>query len=335
MSDLVKGMVSILIPTYNRLNHTIEAVESAVNQTYVNFEIIIVDNFSTDGTYQTLKERYKGEKKIKIYQNKKNLGPVRNWIECSKHIHGEYTKIIWSDDLICPTYLEKTVSILEKNEEVAFVYSHGKKFSTKKVSSGPVNEDNLEILSEDSEVDFGKNIIGTQRLYYDMVWGVYRKHICYVSPICALFRTDSFIINENIESHCGYDFLGTGAGTDLMIFLDALQFRKKFAYLAETLFYYRVHAGSITVDNLENVMLGYFCAKIYFNENYLQNKKYARYCTFSIINMQLKKRKNPTKYIEKVQGVSPSFLYMLKQYFLFGKTLCEIAGKKIAYSLIN
>ena len=65
-------LISIIIPTYNRKNELIGALKSALNQRYLNFEIVIADDYSNDGTNEIIKE-YLTEPRIKYFRNNKNL----------------------------------------------------------------------------------------------------------------------------------------------------------------------------------------------------------------------------------------------------------------------
>jgi len=97
---MTKALVSILIPVYNREKLVKRAIESAINQTYENIEVIAVDNKSTDRTYEVLKGHAEKYPDVKVYQNKENLGPVRNWKKCLEYSSGEFIKILFSDDWI-------------------------------------------------------------------------------------------------------------------------------------------------------------------------------------------------------------------------------------------
>jgi len=118
----LQNKVSILIPVYNRENLIEETVQSALNQTYKNIEIIIVDNQSIDKTWEVMQKLAFQDDRIKIFQNDKNMGPVRNWKRCIDEATGDYGKILWSDDLIAPEFLENTVHFLE-NKDIGFVFT--------------------------------------------------------------------------------------------------------------------------------------------------------------------------------------------------------------------
>src|SRR5688572_30003299 len=98
--------VSILIPTYNYAHYIGEAIESALNQTYTNFELIIIDDQSNDNTDEVV-TRYLTDPRVKYYKNKVNLGLAANFNEALKFAKGEYIKYLLADDLFHPALLEK------------------------------------------------------------------------------------------------------------------------------------------------------------------------------------------------------------------------------------
>ena len=66
-------LVSVIMPTYNVEKYVGEAIESILNQTYENFEFIIVDDCSTDSTYEICKKYANQDSRIKLYKNSENL----------------------------------------------------------------------------------------------------------------------------------------------------------------------------------------------------------------------------------------------------------------------
>lgn len=112
-----KPLVSILIPNYNYAHTIADTIQSALNQTYPNIEIIVLDNHSTDNSYQVAKRfRKQG---VKVYQNKKNLG-VRSHNILLQLARGKYVHVLHSDDQVLPTFIEECVSLLECNPNVGF-----------------------------------------------------------------------------------------------------------------------------------------------------------------------------------------------------------------------
>ncbi len=112
--------VSIIIPTYNRAKLVTYAIESVLNQTYKNYEIIVVDDGSTDNTRELI-SKY-GDKVKYFYKTNSGQGSARNFgIEKSV---GEYIAFLDSDDLWLPERLKMGVVILEANKDVGLVYSN-------------------------------------------------------------------------------------------------------------------------------------------------------------------------------------------------------------------
>lgn len=103
-------MVSAIIATYNRAYIVCEAIESILNQTYQDVEIIVVDDGSTDGTQQTLK-RYGNRIRV-VYQE--NSGPAAAWNRGIRESRGRIVTFLGSDDIWLPTFLERQVALLQR-----------------------------------------------------------------------------------------------------------------------------------------------------------------------------------------------------------------------------
>ena len=113
------NLVSIGIPTYNKSNYLKEAIQSVLNQTYQNYEIVIVDDCSTDNTKEIV-ESFK-DKRIQYYKLENNLRPPRSWNECVKFSKGKFFAILPHDDFYEPDFIKKTIQEFEENGEVGFV----------------------------------------------------------------------------------------------------------------------------------------------------------------------------------------------------------------------
>jgi len=115
--------VSVIIPTYNRRELVQEAIDSVLAQTYTDYEIIVVDDGSTDGTREALQERY-GDRIRYVWQENQGESAARNrGIEMAR---GEYIAFLDSDDVWLPEKLSKQVNLLDYSPEVGLVccYEH-------------------------------------------------------------------------------------------------------------------------------------------------------------------------------------------------------------------
>jgi glycosyltransferase involved in cell wall biosynthesis len=114
--------ISIMIPTYNRAHYLVDAVESVLAQDYPNFEIIISDNASTDGTREVI-EKYLGDARVRYYRNDRNLGIGPNWTRLLyEYARGDYGKCLPDDDyLVDGNHLKKAMAIIRKyNVKIVF-----------------------------------------------------------------------------------------------------------------------------------------------------------------------------------------------------------------------
>ncbi|GAH83893.1 unnamed protein product, partial [marine sediment metagenome] len=116
--------VSVIIPTYNRADMVGRAIQSVINQTYQDFEIIIIDDASTDNTREVAREFQEREKRIKYFKHEINKGGGAARNTGIKNSKGEYIAFLDSDDEWYPEKLEKQIEIFNKNDEnLGVVYS--------------------------------------------------------------------------------------------------------------------------------------------------------------------------------------------------------------------
>jgi len=116
--------VSIVIPCYNRERYLGLAVQSALNQTYTDFELIIVDDGSTDASLQIAKQFAREDSRIKVLVSEKNQGvafALKTGFDAAK---GEFVGQVDSDDLLEPLALELTVQTLEDDPGLGMVYTN-------------------------------------------------------------------------------------------------------------------------------------------------------------------------------------------------------------------
>jgi glycosyltransferase involved in cell wall biosynthesis len=119
--------VSVLVPTYNNAHFLDETIQSVLNQTFGDFELIIVDNQSTDNT-DAVVAPYLQDPRVKYYKNDTNIGMVGNWNQCLAYAQGTYIKFLCSDDKFHPQLLEKFVAVMEAHPQVAIVSSYREYF---------------------------------------------------------------------------------------------------------------------------------------------------------------------------------------------------------------
>lgn len=114
-------LISVCIPVYNGDNYIRESIDSVLNQTEGNFELLVVDNCSTDHTLEILAAY--NDPRIKVFVNKENLGAVPNFNRCIELAKGEFMVLLPHDDILLPTALEVFRKAFISDSEVGLAYS--------------------------------------------------------------------------------------------------------------------------------------------------------------------------------------------------------------------
>lgn len=108
-------LVSIITPSYNSTPFIAETIQSVLNQTYTNFELIIVDDCSKDNSFEILTEFSKQDERIKVYKLEKNSGAAMARNYGIQTANGKYLAFLDSDDLWDMNKLELQVEFMERN----------------------------------------------------------------------------------------------------------------------------------------------------------------------------------------------------------------------------
>lgn len=111
-----RGLVSVIMPSWNTAGYIMESVESVLNQTYQNWELIIVDDASTDGTVELLKQIE--DPRVKVFVNEQNSGAAVTRNRAMREAKGDWIAFLDSDDLWSPTKLEKQLEFMVEHDYV-------------------------------------------------------------------------------------------------------------------------------------------------------------------------------------------------------------------------
>lgn len=122
--------VTVLMPTYNVAPYVREAIDSVMQQTYTNFELLVIDDCSTDDTVSVV--RSINDPRIHIIQNEKNVGLAENLNRGLSHITTEYVARMDGDDIAEPRWLEREVAILDNHPDIGICSGGFERFGTVK-----------------------------------------------------------------------------------------------------------------------------------------------------------------------------------------------------------
>ena len=116
--------VSIVLPNYNYAKYLDERIQSLLNQTYKDFELIILDDASQDNSIEVI-EKYRNDPRVKTKYFSENSGlPYQRWNDGADMAQGEYLLIAGADDSCHPTLLEKLVEKLDNYPHVGLSLIH-------------------------------------------------------------------------------------------------------------------------------------------------------------------------------------------------------------------
>lgn len=114
--------ISVIMTSYNYAKYISEAIESVINQTYTDWELVIVDDASTDNSVEIIQTYLEKDNRIKLYINNENLGLAKSIQKALKHTNSEWIAFLESDDKFYPNTLEKKIDVIKKHD-VDLIYS--------------------------------------------------------------------------------------------------------------------------------------------------------------------------------------------------------------------
>jgi len=165
---LMKPNVTVLMPVYNGLPYLREAIESILNQTYTDFEFLIIDDASTDESLDCINSYQ--DSRIKVIQNVENVGQVPSLNKGLQVAEGNYIARLDQDDVSLPNRLEEQVGFMEKHPDISILCSweHTIDSSGKKMRSWKSNLSNYGVF-------LGRILLGLCPIWHPSV--MFRKEV--------------------------------------------------------------------------------------------------------------------------------------------------------------
>lgn len=159
-------LVSVCINAYNAKKYILKTIESVINQTYKNLQIIVVDDCSTDSTYDLIKSVK--DERIKVYKTPFNGHMSFACNEALKHAKGDYIAHLDADDLWVPEKIEKQVAFLEEHPEYGACFTHIK-----------VNSDSA--AREDGRADYFEKVFAFENMPHSKMYRFFYDNL---NPLC-------------------------------------------------------------------------------------------------------------------------------------------------------
>jgi glycosyltransferase involved in cell wall biosynthesis len=224
----------VVIPTYNRAHYIAESIQSVLDQTYRDFELIIVDDGSTDNTKEVV-SGFKDPRIRYIYQERRGVAAAANvGIKAST---GEYIGLMASDDIWLPRYLELQLALLDSHPETSVVCS------------------DMYIFDSDTGTSLGRLWQDKSDRYLRETQDGIRQPLTEFLSRGALFTTQTSIINHKVFHEVGYlDESLPNGNEDYDMFVRILH-RFSIGIVNQPLAKYRRHRDSLS-RNFEQLYRG-------------------------------------------------------------------------------
>ena len=221
--------VSIIIPAYNAERFLGETIKSALRQTFVDFEMIIVDDGSTDKTQPIAEEFVKQDPRIQyIYQKNQGHAVCRN-TGLRKAI-GEYTAFLDADDIWLPTKLEKQITLLESEKDLGMVHSARIR---------------IDHLGNELPTSYGNSEYRSGMIFYNLL--LRKAQVCTSTVVCRKSVLDEVgYFDETFPDRIG--------GEDRELWLRIAR-RFEIAYIQEPLVKYRYLKSSLSRSRKKETFL--------------------------------------------------------------------------------
>jgi len=212
--------VSIGMPVYNGERFIAEAIESVLAQTFQDFEVVISDNASNDGTEAICRGFAVRDARVRYFRQPVNVGSGRNHNIVYTHSRGQYFKWLSHDDRCAATFLARCIEVLENDPAVVICYPRTLVIDE---SGNPVENPYKRILRDDSQ--------SPSRRFREMAW---YEHLCF--PVYGLIRAAALNRTPVMGCYTGGD----------NVLLARLALIGRFEPLREYLLYNRTHASRST-----------------------------------------------------------------------------------------
>ncbi len=244
--------ISIILPTYNSINYIKKAIDSIFKQTYKNWELIIIDDKSSDKTKEFLIRKYFRFKKVKLIFNKKNMGPGKSRNLGLKKVTGTYIAFIDSDDLWKKNKLKKQLNFMLKHK-YQFTYTN--------------------ILYKKNE--------GLMKRLFPLSYKTNYSNLIYHNII----TTSSVMIENKIIKDNKIEFNSSGYD-DFSFWLKILKYTRYSYLLNNYLTIYNTNINSVSRNKIKSLL---WIWNIYYKENKLGVFISIIYCIINIFLSNLKK----------------------------------------------
>lgn len=219
-------LISVVVPVYNQEKFIAETLESVINQTYTNLQILVSDDGSSDCSYDVIKEYALKDERIEILHNNNNVGICGNFNRLFDNVRGEYVAFFSGDDVMMPDKLRKQYELLKDNPAVVVVHHNAWLID---------GESNKKSLHQKNQLPLNNPLDWALKTNW-----FHAKRIAPLLPTSCLARTD-YYLKARYDNRFKYKH-------ELLFTIEDYHANPngKWVYLKEPLIFYRMHESNFT-----------------------------------------------------------------------------------------
>jgi len=225
---MTEEMISVIMSSYNYGQYIKEAIDSVINQTFTNWELIIIDDASSDNSMKIIHKYLHKDSRIKLIINEKNLGLAKTLQKGINLAEGHWIAFLESDDIFSPASLEKKIEAAKQGADI--IFTDVELFQDEEMSE----------LLQKSFDERNKYIINLDKSMFIRNF----KDVIYKSNIIPTFS--SVMVKKELLANCRFNPLCPSA---LDYYLWAQLCFKKVYYINEKLTRWRLHKDSYINKN--------------------------------------------------------------------------------------
>lgn len=237
----MEPLVSIITPSYNSKDFIRETIESVLNQTYKNWEMLIVDDCSTDSSPEIIKKYIQKDSRIKYFKNEKNSGPAVSRNLGLDNSRGKYIAFLDSDDIWIDKKLQLQIEYIQKNE-VDLIHSNYKFCDKNGVA--------IKEIKNDIKLNYKKILKSNQ------------------------IKTSFLVLNKDILKDIRFKNM---KHEDFAFFLDFLRNGNECFCIQEPLGKYRINSKSISYNKFKSALWTWNIYRKYEKFNLIKSSFYFMY----------------------------------------------------------
>lgn len=278
-----KPFISICIPVYNGARYLVECLDSCLQQSFTDYELIICDDGSSDESRSIIESYQKTHPTIHFFKNTVNLGLVGNWNRCLDLAKGDWIKFVFQDDFISKDCLEKFVSAIKNDTQLlvskrTFLLPENASSESRAYYTETIRT--LKNSTHHNGSQYSAALISNMAVKYPAMNFI-------AEPSHTLFR-------KSVLSELGYFTADLKQICDLEFFL-RIASKYGLIYLDEALCTFRVHENSTTASNLSTKLYDIkylepiiFACILLYNKQYLSFRRHLSILNKIKLNLYFK-----------------------------------------------